>query len=393
MEVVDHLDKLTSIALVTTAALLCGLALIRARQPAIVGYILAGIVLGPTCLAVISNTEAVQILAELGVVMLLFMIGMELSLRGFKNVYKIALSTAALQIVMSIGLFWVIGSFLGWTMEKAVVFGFACAISSTAVAIKMLEETQDLNGPVGRVTVSVLIAQDLAVIPILLIISAFGTDAAPTGTILAKIALAIGFLGLLTAFLSRRQKLRLPLTGWIVSKPEIVPLAAMAFCFSLTALSGVLGLSTAYGAFIAGLIIGNSDSRVVIHKAVEPIQAILLMVFFLSIGLLIDIDYIMNNLRNVLLVLAAVTVLKTIVNVAILHFLGKPWDRAFHAGVVMAQIGEFSFVIVAAGLASHAISDDAYRMMIAVIALSLLISPMWQVVARKLHDIALGTRS
>lgn len=393
MEQIGHLDKLTSIALVTMAALLCGLALIRLRQPAIVGYILAGVALGPTGLSVISNTEAVQILAELGVILLLFMVGMELSLRSFKTVYKIALSTAVLQIVMAVGLFWALGAYLDWGIERILVFGFATAVSSTAVAIKMLEETGDLHSPVGRITVSVLIAQDLAIIPMLLIVSAFGTEAGATNAVFSKIVFAVAFLALLTWFLGRRQKLKLPLTGWIVSRPEIIPLAAMAFCFSWTALSGLLGLSTAYGAFVAGLIIGNSDARVALHKAVEPIQAVLLMVFFLSIGLLIDIPFIIANIKTVLIVLAALTVLKTIVNVAILHALGKPWDRAFHSGVVMAQTGEFSFIIVAAGLASQAISPDSYRLMMAVIALSLLISPMWLAVSRRLHDLALGKRS
>jgi len=384
MELV-HLDKLTSIALVTTAALLCGLLLIRLRQPAIVGYILAGIVLGPTGFEIISNTETVQILAELGVIMLLFLIGIELSLRGFKSVYKTALAAAGLQILMAVGLFWAVGSFLGWSIERVLLFGFATAVSSTAVAIKILEETDDLKTPVGRTTVSVLIAQDLAVIPIMLVISAFGTDAAPGPAIFAKIVLSVGFLALLIWFLSRREKITLPLTDWIVSKPEIIPLAAMAFCFTWAAATGLLGLSTAYGAFVAGLIIGNSNVRTSLHSAVEPIQTVLLMVFFLSIGLLLDINFIVQNWRSVLIVLSVVTVLKTMVNVSILHFLGEPWDRAFHSGVVMAQVGEFSFIIVAAGLASHVITGEGYRLMIAVIALSLLISPMWLAIARHLH--------
>lgn len=388
-----HLDKLTSIALVTTAALLCGLLLIRLRQPAIVGYILAGVVLGPTGFGIISNTETVQILAELGVIMLLFLIGMELSLRSFKSVYKTALAAAALQILMAVGLFWGVGAFLDWTIERVLVFGFATALSSTAVAIKILEETDDLSTPVGRTTVSVLIAQDLAVIPILLVISAFGAEAQPTLAILSKLAFSISFLCLLIWFLLRRDRLVLPMTDWIISKPEIIPLAAMAFCFTWAAFSGMMGLSTAYGAFVAGLIIGNSNVRASLHSATEPIQAILLMVFFLSIGLLIDINFIVHNWKNVLIVLSVVTVLKTTVNVAILHFLGEPWDRAFHSGVVMGQIGEFSFIVVAVGLASQVISADGYRLMIAVIALSLLISPMWLAIARHLHDIALGKKT
>ncbi len=393
----DHIDTLTSIALVTTAALLCGLALIRLRQPAIVGYILAGVALGPTGLKLVSNTETVQVLAELGVIMLLFLIGMELSLRSFKSVYKKALSVAALQIVAALAVFYGIGHFLDWGIERIVVFAFATALSSTAVAIKILEETDELRTPVGRTTVSVLIAQDLAVIPMLLIIGAFGSGHEAgsigantvTAAIIVKLTVAIGLLIAVSWFLSKRDRVDLPMSGWIMSRHEVIPLAALAFCFTWATLSGLIGLSTAYGAFLAGLVIGNSNVRATMHKAAEPIQTILLMVFFLSIGLLIDLDYIFANWKNVLLVLAIVTFLKTIVNVGILHLLGEPWRRAFHAGVVMGQLGEFSFILVAGGVAANVISPEGYDLMISVIALSLLISPMWLAVARRLHDMAI----
>jgi CPA2 family monovalent cation:H+ antiporter-2 len=389
-------DNLTSIALVTTAALLCGLLLIRLRQPAIVGYILAGVALGPTGLRLVSSTETVQGLAELGVIMLMFLIGMELSLKSFKLVYKTALSAAALQILSAFALFWAVGHFRGWGMDRVVIFAFSTALSSTAVAIKILEATDDLRTPVGRTTVSVLIAQDLAVVPMMLIVSALG--AGGTGgvtmeavlSIGAKLAMSIGFLAALILFLSQRKRVTLPLSDWIVSRPEIMPLAALAFCFSCATMSGAAGLSPAYGAFVSGLIVGNSDIRASLHRAAEPVQAVLLMAFFLSIGLLIDVNYIMANWLNVLLVLGVVTVLKTVVNVGILHLLGEPWGRAFHSGVAMAQIGEFSFIICAAGLAGKALTPDGYRLMIAVIALSLVISPMWLAVARRLHAAALG---
>jgi len=387
-----HIDQLTAIALVTTVALLCGLTLIRLRQPAIVGYIVAGIVLGPTGFKLIESTETVQLLAELGVIMLLFLIGMELNLRSFKAVYKTALATVALQVAVALGVFYALGWFLEWPLEKIVVFSFVTALSSTAVSIKILEETDDLKTPVGRTTVSTLIAQDLVVIPMLLIISAFAATggAEDAGRAIAvKLALAVGLLLAVSWFLSRRERIELPFSNWIISRHEIVPLVAMAFCFSWATLSGAAGLSAAYGAFIAGLIIGNASIREVVHKAAEPIQAILLMVFFLSIGLLIDINYILENWELVLLVLLVVTFLKTVANVAILHWLGEPWERAFHSGVVMGQVGEFSFIIAATGLAVGAIPDASYRLMIAVIALSLLISPMWLAIARRLHHVAL----
>ena len=389
---IAHIDHLTALALVTMAALLCGLLLMRLRQPAVVGYILAGVALGPTGLGLVSNTETVQALAELGVIMLLFLIGMELSLKSFKAVYKTALAAAALQIVTALALFWVVGHFLEWTILRVVVFAFATALSSTAVSIKILEETGDLHTPVGRTAVSVLIAQDLAVIPMLLIVSALdgGAGGGTLGGVALKLLVSIGFLMGLIRFLSRRATVNLPMSDWIVSRPEIMPLAALAFCFSCATVSGLAGLSPAYGAFVSGLIIGNSGIRAALHKAAEPVQAVLLMVFFLSIGLLIDIDFIMEHWKNVLVVLSVVMVLKTIVNVAILHFLGEPWDRAFHSGVVLAQVGEFSFVICAAGLAGGALGDHGYNLMVAVIALSLLISPIWLAVARRLHDATIG---
>lgn len=397
VETVDHAahiaHQLTPIALITVAALLCGLLLIRLRQPAVVGYIIAGIALGPTGFKLVENTTTVQLLAELGVIMLLFIIGLELNIRSFKSVMRMALSTAVLQIGVAFGVFWLVGQHFEWSLAKIAVFAFATALSSTAVSIKILEETDDLRTPVGRTTISVLVAQDLAVIPMLLIIGAFGaTQMASDNTwamVGAKLGISLSLLLVVCWALAKRERITLPGSSWILSRPEVLPLAAMAFCFGWATLSGAMGLSTAYGAFLSGLIIGNSNLRAALHEAAEPIQAILLMVFFLSIGLLIDIDYIMGNWEQVLLVLSIVTILKTTVNVAILHWMKEPWQRSFHSGVVMSQMGEFSFIIVAAGVAARAIGPEDYRLMIAVIALSLLISPMWLAIARKLHDTAL----
>ncbi len=383
-----HIDQLTPIALVTTVALLCGLVLTRLRQPAIVGYILAGVALGPTGFRIISNTTTVQTMAELGVIMLLFLVGMELSLKGFKAVYKTAIAATLLQIFLMAALFALLGWYLAWPLGRVLVFSFAAALSSTAVAVKILEETGDLGTSAGRLTVSVLIAQDLAVIPMLLIMDALSAKGVALGYItFIKFLGSIGFLWWLTWYLSNRERLKLPLLDWIESRRDIVPLAALGSCFLLATLTGALGLSTAYGAFIAGLLIGNSNARVIMHQATEPIQTVLLMVFFLSIGLLIDIDFIITHAGVVFSTLVLVTVVKTLINIVVLHSLKESWDKSFFAGVVMGQVGEFSFIIIAGGLAMNVISPDGYRLLIAVTALSLMISPLWLVIARRLHRI------
>ncbi len=202
-------------------------------------------------------------LAELGVIMLLFLIGMELSLKSFKSVYKTALGAAALQIGMALAVFWGVGTFLGWPFQRAVVFAFATALSSTAVAIKILEETDDLHTAVGRTTVSVLIAQDLAVIPMLLIVGAFG-DGGGAHAALAigvKLLVSIGFLVALILFLSRRKPPRAAVLGLDRVEARDHPARRHGFLLFLRVAVGCGGLSTAYGAFVSGLIVGNSSAR------------------------------------------------------------------------------------------------------------------------------------
>ena len=370
----DAASSITGLAIVVLAALACGMAMQRLKQPAVMGYILAGALLGPGGLGVVENREFISLLAELGVLMLLFLIGMELSLRAIRDVWFVAAATTALQI--AVGLI---------AMFGLLLFGFCIALSSTAVAIKMLEEIGELRSRTGQVTVAILIAQDLAVVPMMLILQSFRDGGTIGGEAAFKVLLSVGFLGLLIVYLLRRERLRLPFARVIGRNQDLLPLAGLAFCFGAAALSGLLGLSAAYGAFLAGLVIGNSTSRKAMIHHTLPIQAILLMVFFLSIGLLIDFAYILDNLGTVVAVVAFVALAKTALNVGVIRLLGQPWTRAFLSGALLAQLGEFSFVLAALGLGSGIISNEDYRLIVAITVLSLLGSPFWLATARRLH--------
>jgi len=382
----DH-DALTAIAIVVVGALAGGIFLSRIKQPAVIGYIFAGIILGPSGFALVEDRANVNLLAELGVLLLLFLIGIELSLRDFARVWRVAMLTMLLQIAVSLGVVFVLGQLLSWPIAAIVLVGFAVSLSSTAVAIKTLEEIGELKTDAGRIAVGVLIAQDLAVVPMLLIMNGMASGGFETAT-LVKVGLAIGFLALFIKFLSGRRRLSLPFAHLIGANHDLTPLSALGYCFAAAAISGLLGLSPAYGAFLAGLFIGNSTERAVMHSATLPVQSILLMVFFLSVGLLIDFAFIWDNFWTVMMFLLFVAILKTAMNVTILHALGESWQNAFLAGVVMAQVGEFSFVLAATASNSNLISADGYRLLVAVIALSLVLSPLWLHVARQLHRMA-----
>ena len=386
----DVHHEITFIALVVGVALMCGLALARLRQPAIVGYILAGVVLGPSGLGLVEDRAQINLLAELGVLMLLFLIGMELSLRAFKTVWRIALLGTGLQIGGALAAMLLFSLVLGWPLELAILLGFVVALSSTAVAIKMLDEIDELRSEVGRRAVAILIAQDLAVVPMMLVLNAMASEGGFGVVDLLPMALAVGFLVLFVRYLSRRERISLPFSRWIVGDHDLTPLAALAWCFAAATISGLLGLSAAYGAFLAGLLVGSSTERQTIIAATRPIQSVLLMVFFLSIGLLIDLAYIWDNLVSVLVLLLLVTLGKTAMNIGALRLLGEPWPRAFLTGAVLGQVGEFSFVIAALGLGNGLIDSDGHRLVVTIIALSLVISPLWLDGARRLHDMAAG---
>ncbi|MBT3629308.1 MAG: cation/H(+) antiporter, partial [Rhodospirillaceae bacterium] len=249
-------SELGQLAVVALAALLCGIAFARFKQPAIVGYILAGVLLGPSALGLVENRDWVTMLAELGVLLLLFVIAMKLSLRAFRTIWKVALMAAAMQIAIATVITLALSRLFGWPLELAVLLGFVVSLSSTAVAIKMLEEIDELRSDTGRIVVGILIAQDLAVVPMLLLLNGMAAEGGLDWSTIPVFLAAIGLLAALVWYLSRREKLSLPFSALARRHREIVPLAALGCCLAMAALSDAIGLTAAFGAFIAGLAIG-----------------------------------------------------------------------------------------------------------------------------------------
>jgi len=386
MESAAH-SALTSITIVALAALACGMLMERLRQPAIVGYIAAGLILGPSGIALVEDRAGIDTLAEMGVLMLLFLIGMELSLRAFRRVWRLALGVVTVQICASIGGMLLCARVLGWTTSMAVLLGFVIALSSTAVAVKILESLGELRTRTGRIAVGVLIAQDLAVVPMMLAVNAMGGDAVDW-LVVPKVLLSVAVLVGLIMYLSAGPKLELPFSKIVAGHADLMPLAALGFCFGMAALSGLFGLSAAYGAFLAGLVIGNSTDRHAMIAATQPIQSVLMMVFFLSVGLLVDLDYIWANLTMVVVMFMLIAVFKTAVNVTALGLLGQAWHTAFLAGIMISQVGEFSFLLAVVAVDARVISPDDSRLIIAVTVMSLALSPIWVITGRRLQLLA-----
>jgi CPA2 family monovalent cation:H+ antiporter-2 len=383
----EHATDLTGLAYVVLTALACGMLFAHFRQPPLVGYLLAGVLLGPTGFEVVQSEGMIKGFAELGVLMLLFVVGMELSVRTLKYTWRLALPAVAMQTGASLLVMFAASSLLGISNSSAILLGFVVALSSTAVAVKLLEEIGALRARVGRITVAVLIAQDLAFLPMLLIVEnlgAGGFDMAAATQIGVSALLLFG----LVRILLKQGRQHLPFYKIIVGHVDLSPLAGLVYCFGAGALMGAIGLSPAYGAFLAGLAIGNSAEREPMLAVVRPIQSVMLMVFFLSIGLLLDLQFVWDNLGTVLFLFLIVTLFKSALNIAIFRLLRESWQRSFMSGVLISQLGEFSFLLAASATAVAAISPEESKLIISVTVLSLALSPFWLSTARRLQRIA-----
>ncbi|HXS06657.1 MAG TPA: cation:proton antiporter [Rhizomicrobium sp.] len=384
-----HTQNLTALALVLAAAVALGFAMSRLRLPAAAGFILVGVALGPSGLGLIDTSDSIETLAALGVLMLLFIIGMEMRLQSFRKSLPLALGVTALTIVIIVSSVTLFTAFVHGEVMGGAVIGGMLSISSTAVAMKMMEDANEKDSTAGRLALAILVAQDLAVVPLLLLTNGLGGPLSPAGVVVVagKVILALALLGGFIAVLGRVKSFRFPWSEYLLQDFDIGTLGVLGLCFTAAAISGLLGLSPALGAFLGGLAVGHSTLRRAALTMAQPVQSILLFVFFLSIGLLIDLNYLVAQAWVILFALIVVTGGKTFLNWLLLMLAGESFGTAVEASLFLSPVGEFSFVIASAGVAVGVLTEAGHKLAIAVIAMSLLVSPVWFLMARLFHGI------
>ncbi len=388
----DVHHALTDLATILAAAFIGGAIFQRLKQPVLVGYIIVGIILGPSVLGIVGERDDIALMAELGILLLLFIAGMELDLNNFKKVAKLSLMTCGMQIVIGLAAMLALGSFLDWPLNRSILLGFAVALSSTAVALKILDDTGLRPTRIGESSLGILIAQDIAVIPMILIVGALSTAEGFNYSGIIKMALALLVMIGIVFLFTKKPKIFSKLWSKFENFHNTVmqgqmAITGLALCFTAAAIAGAFGLSAAYGAFLAGLLIGNTFSYKELENHTKPIFDVMIMVFFLSIGLLIDLQFLYEHWLTVLALLFITMLLKTIVNVAVLRWQGMEKKEAYVTGAVLAQVGEFSFILAAMGLAAQTIQDDGYKYVVAIISLSLLATPLWMYLVNRFNVI------
>ena len=379
-----HADPATFIAVtVIFLMLVLGFLMQKLKQPTVVAYLIVGILLGPTAFGVITDQASLSRIGELGVILLMFFVGMEVSPQKLASNWLIAIIGTVLQTLLTVILVILPGFIFKWSWAETILIGFVVSLSSTAVVLKLLNDWEELDTRVGQNVLGVLIVQDLLIIPMLIILSLFKGETINYFSLFSKIVAGI----LLIAggcWIVAKTKIHLPIIKKFARDHESQVFVSLLLCFGASMVTSMLGLSTALGAFIAGMFIATTKETTWVHESLSPLKTIFMAMFFLSIGLLVDIHLIWSYIIQVSLLVLAVFTFNTILSSCILRLLRESWEESLYGASLLAQIGEFAFVLVSIGYASAIVDETHYKLLISVIALSLIFSPLWIMLIRNL---------
>jgi len=362
--------------------LLLGFILKFFRQPHVVAYLIAGIFIGPWGFGLVTDIDSISRLGTAGVVLLLFFVGMETDIHKLVENWKLIIFGTLMQIVLSVGCVWLLGLWFDWSLARIVLIGFVISLSSTAIVIKLLQDNGMLSSSLGQSALGILLAQDLAIIPMLIIIGLLGAGNIDNVQ-LVKQGVGTIFAVALFGFIITRKQVHLPLSKWLKDDRELQLFAALGICFGLAMLTAWFELSTALGAFIAGMLVGAAKETLWVHRTLDSFRVLFVALFFVSVGMLLDVSFLINHWQQTAILVMAALVTNIFINAIILKLSKFSWKESLYAGVLLSQIGEFSFVLAAVGHQANIINEYGYQLALCVISLSLLTSPIWIGMSKK----------
>ena len=364
-------DLLIILLVSVPVAFLC----IRLKLPLLVGLMLTGIVIGPYGLGLIKELEAIEILAEIGVMLLLFTIGLEFSLRRLKEMKRLALIGGGLQVALTVAATAAVAVLFGRGLNQAVFFGFLVALSSTAIVLKSYAERNETDAPHGRAGIGILLFQDISIVLMMLLVPILGgKNATSVGGIVKTLGVSmIGLIVIVAAagfFIPKilRQVGKLKST-------EVFLLTVVLLFLGISFVTSLFGLSLALGAFIAGMVLADSDYSHQAAAEILPFRDVFNSLFFVSIGLLLSVGALIENFSTVLLWVVFVVAGKTLIIWMVVQLLGFPQRVSAMTALGLAQIGEFSFVLAKAGRGVDLLPDTDYQSFLAASIISMIATP------------------
>jgi len=353
------------------------------KQPSIVTYIIVGVLVGPFGFGIITDESLISNLGSLGLVLLLFFIGMEIHLPDLIGNWKVSVIGTIIQILISLAIVWAISNFFDWKLNQVVMLGFVISLSSTAVIVKLLQERDELHSKAGQNVLGILLAQDVLIVPMLIILGYLGGHKPEQSEVIKQIIGGILIVAVIV-YILKKKEIKLPFRGYIRKDHEMQVFIAFTLCFGFSTLTALLGLSSALGAFVAGMVLSAAKSTKWVHDSLSAFKIMFVALFFVSVGILIDLDFLKQNIATIGILVLLVFVINNTINLFVMRIFCKDWKISIYAAALLSQIGEFSFILGSTGYYMGIIQDYAYQLIISTIAISLLLSPFWINASRKL---------
>ncbi len=375
MHDIPLLKELIVILVIVIPAILVGM---RLRIPSIVVFLIVGGVLGPSAFGLVESRHEVELLAEIGVVLLLFTIGLEFSLEKLGRLKFLVLFAGGGQVGLTILVVWSTAMYGGVSFERAMVLGFLVALSSTVIVLKTLGARGEVDTPEGRVSLSILLFQDLMIVPMMLILPllAAGADGGGVdlGSLTATIGVAFGgvvFI-LVGAYLVVPYLLKFTASA---NNRELFLLTVIFIVFGTAYIATYFGLSLALGAFLAGLIVSESDYADQVVADVLPMRDALSSLFFIAMGMFLDVDFLRENYAQVLGAAAIILLLKGAIITFVVYAMSYPLRLAIVSGLILGQIGEFSFILALSANEYRLIAEQDYQLFLSASVATMMLAP------------------
>ncbi|WP_299582467.1 monovalent cation:proton antiporter family protein [uncultured Sunxiuqinia sp.] len=361
----------------------------KIKIPTIIGYLLTGVITGPYFLGIVGSNHQIELLAEIGVILLMFTIGLEFSINHLLRIRKIVFFGGFMQLILTAGITMLVARLYNLNWSGALFVGFLTALSSTAVVLKLMQERSEITSNYGRTVLGILIFQDIILIPLLLFTPMLGSEASDASSQLVPL---LGKTIILVGLVYVGNRWLMPKVLQLVAhtkNQELFMMSIFAICLSVALLTSEMGISLAFGAFLAGLMISESEYSANAFGHLIPFKDTFTSFFFVSIGLLLDLSFVANHPLLVFSTVLLVLLIKMLVAAGTAFVLGHTFRGTIMVGLALCQVGEFSFILAQSGLKYEIIPDYYYQLFLAVAIISMSVTPLLMMVSRQTADLLL----
>ena len=370
-----HLPILQDILILLGFSALMVYLLQRLKLPSILGFLVAGVIIGPYGFSLINATEEVEILSEIGVILLLFVIGMEMSFKQLASIKKTVFIAGSLQVGITVIAAALVYHFLGNSWNESVFIGFLFSLSSTVIVLKTFQDRKAITSPHARNALAILIFQDIIVVPMMLFTPIIAGESGNLFVSILSLLLKSAALILITYLSIRYVVPKLLHAVAKTNSKELFLLVTFTLCFAVAFLTSEAGLSLALGAFIAGLIISESDYNHQATSIILPFRELFASFFFVSVGMLLDLRFFMNHILVILLLVFVLLVVKTMITAISVAVLKYPFRTVLLTSLSLFQVGEFAFILSKVGMEYNLLNTEMNQYFLSVSIVSMLLTP------------------